>query len=119
LLRNRVPFPCKNIDRLLPGSLLATVEFPQIEDVSLENSAAGHSPVFDNTPVKVLFTVLVAFFAAKKHEPLMKAVPPENAQGGRSALQALLETTPLYLCGSAGLGGPKIAVFRLQSAKWG
>jgi hypothetical protein len=43
----------------------------------------------------VLFAVLVAFFAAKKHDLPIKADPEENAQGGRSALQALLETTPL------------------------
>jgi len=87
--------------------------------VSLENPAPGHPPVLDNTPVEVLFAILVAFFAAEKHDLHIKAVPDKNAQGGRSALQALLATNPLYLCGFAGLGGLKIADFRLQSAKWG
>ena len=77
------------------GSLLSAVEFPQIENVALENPPAGHPTVFDNAPVKVLFAILVAFFAAEKHDLPMKAVISENAQGGRSALQALLETTPL------------------------
>jgi len=95
LLRRGVTFTRKKIDGLLPGSLLAAAEFSQIENMSLENPASGHSPIFNHAPVEVLFTVLVALFAAKKHDPPMKAVPAENAQGGRSALQALLETTPL------------------------
>jgi hypothetical protein len=51
----------KKIDGLLPGSLLAAVEFPQIETVALENPATGHPAVFDDAPVKVLFAILVAF----------------------------------------------------------
>jgi hypothetical protein len=62
----------------LPGSLLPAVEFPQVENVSLENPPPGHSPVFDNAPVEVLLAVLVAFFATKKHDMPMKAVLPEN-----------------------------------------
>lgn len=111
--------PCEKIDGLLPGSFLPTVEFPQIKNVSLENPTTGRSAIFDNAPVKMLFAVLLAFFASQKHDLPMKAVHPSNAQGGRSALQALLETTPLYLCWSAGLGGLKIVDFRFQSAKWG
>jgi hypothetical protein len=95
LLRGAVAFARKKIDRLLPGSLLATVEFSEIENMALENPAAGNPPVFDDAPVMVLFAILVAFFAAKKHDLHIKAVHAENVQGGRSALQALLETTPL------------------------
>ena len=87
LLRRGVAFPRKKIDRLLPGSFLATVEFPQVEDVSLENSAAGHSPVFDNTPVKVLFTALVAFFAAKKRPVREVGVAPAGGQARRNAVK--------------------------------
>ena len=80
---------------LLPGRLLPAVEFAQIQNVSLENPTARHPAVFDDAPVKVLLAVLVAFFAAEKHDLPMKSVPADDAQGGRSALQALLEGTPL------------------------
>jgi hypothetical protein len=94
LLRGRAAIPGEKIDGLLPGCLLPTVEFPQIKNVALENPTTGHSAIFDNAPVKMLFTVLKALFASQKHDLSMKAVHPANAQAGRSALQALLETTP-------------------------
>ena len=58
LLRGRVTFTRKKINRLLPGSFLTTIEFSQIENMALKNSAARYPAVFDNAPVKVLFAVL-------------------------------------------------------------
>ena len=40
----------------------------RLENVSLENPPARHPAVFHDAPVKVLFGVLVAFFAAEKHD---------------------------------------------------
>jgi hypothetical protein len=65
----------------------------------LENPSAHHPAIFDNAPGEVLFAVLKALFATKKHDLPIKAALLGNAQGGRSALQALLESASCIYAG--------------------
>ncbi len=51
-----------------PRCFLATVEFAQIEDLTLENASADDAAIFNNVPVRMFFAILVTFLAAQKHE---------------------------------------------------
>ena len=97
----------KKVNGLLPGSLLPTVEFPQIKHMTLKDFTASNPAVLDNTPVEVLLTVLETFFTAQKHDWVIMSGLEENAQGGRSALQAILKPTPSEIAGSKAIKGQK------------
>jgi hypothetical protein len=46
---------------------LLVVDFPQIKDVTLNDSVPGATFVFDNAPVTVFFTIFLSRAAAQKH----------------------------------------------------
>jgi len=89
---------------LLPGSLLPPVEFSPIENIALENPPVRHLTIFDNAPGEEPFAVLKALFARRnmtclEKQLFWKAALLGNAQGGRSALQALLERASCIYAG--------------------
>ena len=43
----------ENIDASTPSNLLAIVNLTQIQDVALDNSAVGYTPVLHHTPILV------------------------------------------------------------------
>jgi hypothetical protein len=47
---------------------LLIVDLAQIQDVSLDNSALGYTPVLNQTPIVMLLTILFARAASQKHD---------------------------------------------------
>ena len=82
-----------------PGRLLDTVEFPQIEDVALQDAPVRDATILDNAPVLVHLAILATFLASQKHDGITLLLD-KGAQGG-SALQALLESDPSKIKGSS------------------
>jgi hypothetical protein len=58
----------ENLDASAPSHLLLIVDFAQIQDVSLDNSALGYTPVLNQTPIAMLLTILFARAVSQKHD---------------------------------------------------
>jgi hypothetical protein len=57
----------KQLDGFAPSQLLGVVDLAQIKHVPLHHSASRHAPVLDKAPATVFLGVLLADFAAQKH----------------------------------------------------
>ena len=60
LLRRVVILPEK-LDGFTPRSFLPAVEFTEVKHVSLHDAIPRATPVFDHTPIEVLFAILEPF----------------------------------------------------------
>src|SRR5665647_2884541 len=57
----------KQLDGFAPSQLLGVVDLAQIKHVPLHHSASRHAPVLNKAPATVFLAVLLADFAAQKH----------------------------------------------------
>lgn len=57
----------KELNGLAPRSFLSAIEFAQIEHVALNHPVTRYPAVLNHTPVKMLFAILAALFAAEEH----------------------------------------------------
>jgi hypothetical protein len=58
----------ENLDTPAPSYLLLVVDLAQIQDMSLDNSALGYTPVLNQTPIVMLLAILFARAASQKHD---------------------------------------------------
>jgi hypothetical protein len=70
------PSILENLDALTPSLPLRVVNFSQIEHLALNNLPPGYPPVLHDVPVTVLFSILLASCAAKKHPECR--IPPTS-----------------------------------------
>ena len=60
-LLRRVVVLAEELDGLAPGRFLHAIEFTQVKNVPLDDALVGQPPVFDDTPIEMLFAILATF----------------------------------------------------------
>ena len=57
----RIIILAEEIDRLAPGCLLDAIDLAEIKHMPLNDALVSEPPIFDDTPIEVLFAIFEPF----------------------------------------------------------
>jgi hypothetical protein len=118
-LAGRVGVRRVGVERLAPGGALGVIDLAQVEHLALHDTAIVETPVFDHTPVSVLFAVFLPQLRPQKHIGWRSYPGGGGVEEGRSSLQALSRMKTGLSLGNPQPAPPKIAHTTVESAKSG
>src|ERR1700692_1762558 len=68
----------EDLDRLAPRSLLAIVDFTQIQHMPLHRSTARHPAVFNHAPIAVFLAILLSRSGSQEHAVIVHTMTRTN-----------------------------------------